>query len=324
MAENHLSYAGGHLNRASGLRKDPNWVADQLTRGDALIVPVWRNCNLVSDSKHTAPYPKAVLCTISSADRILEAASNTVFLGLDGERPLFAVDLSDHDEIQAASLAEEHRFTDLRHLGLLMEAQEATLLAYAREMLYWHRHNRFCGKCGSATTSQNGGHALRCSNSACNKETYPRTDPAVIMIVEHLPSNGEPPLCLLGRQKEWPKGIYSTLAGYVDPGESLEEAVAREVYEEAGIPVKNVVYLASQPWPFPSSIMLGFSAQAESTIITLDQDELEDARWFTVEEIRNFTPRGDGKGKFHLPRKDSIAYFLVKSWLARFQTRRNE
>ena len=188
-------------------------------------------------------------------------------------------------------------------------------MAYARGILHWHQHHRYCGQCGHPTENQHGGHMRLCLNPDCGRETFPRTDPAVIMLVEHTPSNGEPPKCLLGRHSAWPPGSYSTLAGFVEPVESLEEAVAREVFEEAGIRVANVRYQASQPWPFPSSLMLGFRAQAETTAIKLDPDELADARWFTAEEIRSFGEWGDDSASLRLPRKDSIARFLVESWL---------
>jgi NAD+ diphosphatase len=197
-----------------------------------------------------------------------------------------------------------------------MEAQEAALMAYARGILYWHRHHTYCGTCGQETKSKNGGHRRYCTNSDCGRETYPRTDPAVIMLVEHRPKNGAPPQCLLGRhRRRLPPNVYSTLAGFVEPGESLEDTVAREVFEEVGIRINQAIYQGSQPWPFPSSIMLGFRAQAVSTTVQLDEDELEGARWFTAEEVATFGEWGDETAPFCLPRKDSIARFLVDTWV---------
>ena len=210
----------------------------------------------------------------------------------------------------------EGEFVDLRRAGPLLATRDATLMAYARGILHWHQHHRYCGKCGHATESQHGGHMRLCTNPDCSRETFPRTDPAVIVLVEYRPANGGPPRCLLGRHQAWPPGAFSTIAGFVESVESLEKAVAREVFEETGVRVGNVIYQASQPWPFPASLMLGFRAQAERTTITIDPDALAEARWFTAEELRSFGEWGDEAAPLRLPRKDSIARFLVESWVA--------
>jgi NAD+ diphosphatase len=184
---------------------------------------------------------------------------------------------------------------------------EGSLLAYARGLIYWHGRHRFCGVCGSPTLAFEGGHVRRCTNPACGSSHFPRTDPAVIMLV----TDGD--RALVGRQAVWPKGMHSTLAGFVEPGESLEAAVAREVFEEAGIEVDQVRYHSSQPWPFPCSIMLGFYARARTTEIKLDQLELEDARW--VE--RDWLLAHQDDEDFRLPRLDSIARRLIEDWLGR-------
>ena len=168
------------------------------------------------------------------------------------------------------------RFADLRQVGPRIERREGALLALARAMVFWHQRHRYCGLCGSPTRSEEAGHMRRCTDPACNAMHFPRTDPAVIMLV----TDGE--RALLGRNKNFPlPGMYSTLAGFVEPGESLEDAVAREVREETGVEVGAVHYHSSQPWPFPGNIMLGFHAEARTTEITIDYGELEDARWFT-------------------------------------------
>ena len=156
----------------------------------------------------------------------------------------------------------------------------------------------------------------KCTSTECGAPSFPRTDPAVIMLITHQPTSG-PAQCLLGRQAIWPEGNYSTLAGFVEPGESLEEAVAREVHEEAGIRVKNITYQASQPWPFPASIMLGFWGEATTTDIQVDEHEIEAASWFDAPDLRTFGEWGDDDTKFHLPRKDSIARFLIETWLTK-------
>ena len=177
-------------------------------------------------------------------------------------------------------------------------------MAHARGLIYWHQRHRFCSLCGSPAEIRDAGHMRRCGNADCAAEHFPRTDPAVIMLV----ADGD--RCLMGRQAEWPTGLYSTLAGFVEPGESLEEAVAREIWEEAGITVRDVRYHSSQPWPFPASLMLGFYATATSTEISLNRDELDDARWFHRNDLRN-----PGEG-MRLPRQTSISRRLLDDWLA--------
>jgi len=311
-----ISYTNGHLDRAGILRKDPAWIANQLAQPTTRIIPVWQSRNLIQGLNGRTDSPVAVITTVESAANIIGAASEMVFLGLDTDTAVFAADLSANEEEQAFNLTGAGEFVDLRQVGPLLEAREATLMAYARGMLYWHQQHRYCGGCGRPTASQQGGHMRQCTNDACGRQSFPRTDPAVIVLVEHKPVNGEPPQCLLGRNSAWPSGVYSTLAGFVEPVESLEQAVAREVFEEAGVRVKNIRYQASQPWPFPASIMLGFRAQAETTQINIDPEEIGDARWFTAEEIRTFGEWGDDTGALRLPRKDSIARFLIDSWAA--------
>ncbi len=231
-----------------------------------------------------------------------------MLLGLIEDRAYFALDLSAVEAPLAALRPPAPvEFTDLRRVGPLLARQEGSLLAYARGIAYWHSRHRFCGVCGSATLSEEGGHVRRCTNATCDAQHFPRTDPAVIMLVH----DGD--RCLLGRQRIWPTGMHSTLAGFVEPGESLEEAVAREVFEEAGILVDEVRYHSSQPWPFPASIMLGFHARARSSEIRVDHSELEDARWFE----RSYLLSHQDDDSFRLPRRDSIARRLIEDWLRR-------
>jgi NAD+ diphosphatase len=195
-------------------------------------------------------------------------------------------------------------FTDLRQVAGLLPPGEASVLAHARGMMHWRTKHRFCGVCGAPCTPRSAGHAMACT--ACNAQHFPRTDPAVIMLVVRGDS------CLLGHSQRFPNTtMYSTLAGFVEPGESLEEAVRREVQEETNVRVGQVRYHSSQPWPFPSSIMLGFHAEGLSEEITIDPEELRDARWFSRDDLRNHQQLG-----FSLPRVDSIARRLIEDWLA--------
>ena len=307
-------YAPGALDRVSHLRKDEAWLRDRLVDPTSRFTSVWKSQHLVV----TGPDgPTAVLARPEHVVSVLPEAGAVIFLGIEDGSARFAIDLPPDeapplDRLTAAldeatgAGATEPRFQDLRAVGPLLPRAEGSLLAYARGLINWHGRHRFCGVCGSPTHSAEGGHVRRCANPACATTHFPRTDPAVIMLV----TSGD--RALLGRQAVWAKGMYSTLAGFVEPGESLEAAVAREVHEEAGVFVDDVRYHSSQPWPFPASIMLGFYATALSTEIKVDQTEIEDARWFERDWLRNH----QDDETFRLPRTDSIARRLIEDWLA--------
>ena len=251
---------------------------------------------------------------------MFDASANPVYLGHLEDKPVFTAGiLSDSAEqaIQESGLADTGaEFIDLRKIGPLLDRTEGAMLAYARGLQYWHQQNGFCSRCGSANTALRGGHMRLCNNTDCRREAYPHINPAVIMLVLWQDPADGIEKCLLGRHSGLPKGVYSTLAGYVDPGETLEEAVAREVMEEAGIPVQSATYLASQPWPFPSSMMFGFYAHAEHGDINLGDDELEDAQWFKREQLLDFGEYDDPEATIALPRKDSIARNLIQNWIS--------
>ena len=205
----------------------------------------------------------------------------------------------------------------LRKVTANLSAIDASILALAKGLVHWHISHQFCGHCGNANRAVEAGHARRCTD--CRNMSFPRTDPAVIMLVEKMFSDGIP-RCLLGRQASWAKGMYSTLAGFVDPGETLEQAVIREVVEESAIEIENPQYVASQPWPFPASIMLGFTAVARSEKIDASQDSLEDAQWFSRQQLSQFslnnsvTDDGDGT-QYKMSSGDSISSYLITAWL---------
>ncbi len=228
-----------------------------------------------------------------------------VFLGLQDETPIFAVDLSAHADPRAALAEEDGAFADLRGLTALLPTDDAAILATARGMLHWRATHKFCPACGGAMAPVRGGWVLLCTQ--CGAENFPRSDPAVIMLVVR----GEE--LLLGQSHKFPieRNFYSTLAGFVEPGESLEDAVRREVFEEVGVRVGEVAYHSSQPWPFPASLMLGYYAEALSEEIVLEEAEMRDARWFSRADIANRKALG-----FDLPPQDSIARRLIDDWLA--------
>jgi NAD+ diphosphatase len=300
-------YAGSGLDRATHLRGDRAWLLERLGAESSRFVPVWRSRNLVAADDHGHELPEPVFLDATAASKLIEPDAPIVLLGLDSDVAYFAIDLSHIEAPETGpAVVPGTLFTELRGVGAMMGRNQGALLAYARGMLTWHRRHRYCGSCGSATDSVEGGFQRICRNPECKEHHFPRTDPAVIMLV----TDGE--RCLLGRQARWPAGMYSTLAGFVEPGETLEEAVAREVKEESGISVRRVRYHSSQPWPFPTSLMLGFYADAASLDVELNSDELEDARWFE----RSWLIENNGKNGFFLPRADSIARRLINDWLA--------
>ena len=307
-------YGGLRLERESEARKDPQWIQQQWDRPDCRVLLMNKDRNLMHWVRDGKSVPTAISHAREQVENLIDPAYETVFLGLDNETPLFATDVSIGNVDQFKKINGEYEFIDLREAGWLLNAQEAALLAYARGLLYWHRHSAYCSTCGSPAQSQHGGHLRLCSNEQCARLAFPRTDPAVIMLIEQRPASG-PAKCLLARNARFAARMMSTLAGFVDPSESLEETVIREVYEETGIRVDRVSYQASQPWPFPSSIMLGFRARAINTDIQIDGVEIEEAQWFSADELIQFGEWGDESDDYCLPRKDSIARYLIESWI---------
>jgi NAD+ diphosphatase len=297
-------YACGSIDRAAHRRKDPDWLAAARAAPETRILPVWRARSLVTGPEDQ---PVAALLPADS-----DWGENLVLLGLCDGAAVFAVDLSaleapEQHPVVAPTVAAGGRFVDLRLVGPLMEHDEGSLCAYARGLTHWNARHRFCGVCGAPAAGAEAGHMRKCGNPDCATPHFPRTDPAVIMLVH---DGGD--RCLLGRQAMWPAGMHSTLAGFVEPGECLEDAVAREVFEEAGVRIADVRYHSSQPWPFPSSLMLGFTARALSTELTVAEDELESAQWVTRDFLRTLKPSDD----FRMPRLDSISRRLIEDWIA--------
>jgi len=295
------AYTGSPLDRAAQRREDADWIHQALADPETLYAPVWRSRNLMKGLE--AGRPEAVLLTGAAAEAVRMEDGPWAFLGMWEGRATFAVDCSAAEDPLPLLPEGMGAFADLRQVAGLLPAGEASVLAHARGMMHWRTKHRFCGVCGTPCASRSAGHVMACPN--CGAQHFPRTDPAVIMLVVR----GD--RCLLGHSQRFPTTtMYSTLAGFVEPGESLEEAVRREVKEETAVEVGDVLYHSSQPWPFPSSIMLGFHAEGLSDEITIDPEELRDARWFSREELRNHAALG-----FGLPRVDSIARRLIEDWL---------
>ncbi len=293
--ENHNVFAGAFVDRSGEKRKDAAWLDEALQDPETHFVPVWGDRCLAGGDPL-----QLTLLQRHQIESFLDG-NNQIFLGLFRGKPAFAVSIPVEGSAPYPALGE---FQDLRYLGTALRADEANLAAHARGLVLWHSSQLFCGRCGSAARPDTGGNSRRCVNSGCSREIFPRVDPAIIVLV----ADGD--RCLLGRQTGWPEDLYSTIAGFVEPGESLEDAIRREVYEETNIRATAVRYHSSQPWPFPSSLMLGFVAEADTAVeqeIRLNDGELEDARWFTRKDLRSVFPK--------LPFEISIARRLVENWL---------
>lgn len=301
IAERVLAYGGGRLDRAGALRTDATRLDALLDESDTVVLPLWRDRCLVDGDG-------PVRLTAERASLARSAAGETVFLGLDGDAAVFAVDLSGLDERSAVEMAGAVRSTDVRALVGRLDADGAAVQAYARGLLHWHRQQRYCGTCGATAVIGGGGHVRTCTGAECGRLLFPRIEPAIIVLVE---APGRPGRCLLARHAGAAPDAYSTLAGFVEVGESLEDAVRREMAEEAGITVTDVTYQGSQAWPFPAGLMVGFRATATSEEVRVDGEELLEARWFTRADLRERVASGRTLG-----RVDAIDHRLLHDWLA--------
>lgn len=309
-----VTFGGSGLNRAAELRAD---VTGLLADPRSTVVVLWRGKPLIAE-----PDTLAQLVRLPLDHPVLELAKGApIFLGIEDTGPVFAQDISAwHPEAlddatlnaftdpsrQQHPLLPEAQFVELRMVMNALSPRDAELVATARALFNWHRSHRFCAQCGQPSDMAMAGWQRNCGK--CGASHFPRTDPVVIMLV----TRGNQ--VLMGRSPGWPEGMYSLLAGFVEPGETIEAAVRREVWEEAGITVGAVDYLASQPWAFPNSLMFGCAGQALSDEITIDPNEIEDARWFSREEIMQAFA---GRHPVLKPaRKGAIAHFLLRNWLA--------
>ena len=290
-AENQNVFAGAFVDRSGERRKDDEWLAEALESDDSRFIPVWRKQCLVDGDP-----PAAKLLSRQELARSVDE-HELIFLGVFKEHPTFAFGVDDESP-PYEDLGDFHR---LRYLGTVLPPDEANLAAHARALVGWHASQVYCNRCGSEAKPAAAGNVRICMNEDCGRQLFPRVDPAIIVLVH---KDGR---CLLGRQASWPEGRFSTIAGFVEPGESLEDAVRREVYEETNVRVGKIAYHSSQPWPFPSSLMLGFVAEATTTEIELHDGELEEARWFARDELLS--------GSRKLPFQISIARRLVDYWI---------
>ena len=286
-----IPFSGNVLDRASYRRTDEAWLAAQLAAG--LFLPFWQNRPFV------VRYRAGFLPW-----RDEWRGQTSVFLGLDGTQPLFALDLAEGSE----PVLGEGAFAEMRASAFVLPARDTAIAGQAKALLDWHKRHGFCPNCGTPTQLRDGGYRRLCPH--CGAEHFPRTDPVVIMLP--LFENA----CLVGRNQRFPPQLYSAFAGFVEPGESMEEAVRRELREEVNLAVGAVRYHATQPWPFPSSLMLGCYAEAESRDFQIDGHEIEAARWLTKDEVRARLANTI-KDEMKLPVSIAIAHYLIKDWAQR-------
>jgi len=284
-----LTFAGAYIERCTHLRSA---IGSLLAHPESGYL-------LVHDGQCLVGADGLLLLDHAEAEAWLAAGASPIFLGRRAARYLFALAV---DGAAPALMADRGSFRSLGDILASLTADDAALLAYARAMALWQQRHRYCGLCGAGNRPVDGGFVMSCSSEGCGQRSFPRLDPAIIVLV-HDQSH-----CLLGRQASWPAGRFSTIAGFVEPGESLEDAVRREVLEESNIVVGACEYLASQPWPFPSAMMIGFHARAQSREIRLNDGELAEARWLSRAEI--------AAGSCQLPPQASIAYRLIERWYA--------
>lgn len=287
----NLMYANMPLDRCSNQRKNKRWLSSEFAHQETLFCVINDGMNLFSHDDNFTP----IYLSKSQLDSL--PVDSCIYLGkghfVTGKEPLestsvrslFAVDFKKLRFSTQEHLLNIGQWLQLREATPKLSEVDASIQALAKALAYWHSTHQYCGKCGNTNRSVDAGHARRCTE--CSNMTFPRTDPAVIMLVEHMFPDGIA-RCLLGRNAKWRAGMYSTLAGFVDPGETLEEAVIREVSEETGVDVENPQYIRSQPWPFPASVMLGFTAVATSTTIDISKDDLDDCQWFSREQLASF------------------------------------
>jgi NAD+ diphosphatase len=298
------TFAGNPLDRVSYKRSDPDWIDGQLENPDSLAVALWNGKPLIEDAPGPDQALRIAYLPIGLAREVAGSDQRLLFLGLWKEVAVFAIDLETALDPAEGPLTGFGRFEDLRATALRLPAGDAAILATAKSVFEWRRRHGFCPSCGQQTLAIDGGWKRVCES--CRTEHFPRTDPVVIM----LPTIGD--RCLLGRQAVWPKGMYSALAGFLEPGESIEEACAREVYEESGLRATAVRYHSTQPWPYPSSLMIGLFCEVEDDNAVADQIEIEEVRWFTRDEIKKMIAGELSDAR--APGTMAIAAQLIRAW----------
>jgi NAD+ diphosphatase len=304
-----IPFAGNPLNRASEKRTDATWIESKRRDPSSLIFPMWRLEPFLLGTENSGPPIELGLLRPGIADSLASGSAACIFLGLDGDRAVFALDVSEAtDPAKVGPLAGLGHFRDARVAGSMVSIKDAAIIAEAKAVIDWHQRHGFCPRCGAPTKLVDAGWRRLCGK--CSAEHFPRVDPVVIMLATH----GE--ACLVGRGKQFPSGMFSALAGFVEPGETIEEAVRRELMEEASVKVGEVTYYATQPWPFPSSLMIGCFAKAESRDVKADENELAEVRWIERSIARELIEGKQADG-LRVPPPIAIAHHLIRTWALR-------
>jgi NAD+ diphosphatase len=301
-----IRYTGNPLNRASEKRSDPGWIESKRRDPSSLVLPLWRLEPFLLGSKRTRPPVELGLLPLEQLKGLAISDAPSVFLGLDGERAVFALDVSEASESTTTEvLGQLGYFCEARTASQMVSHENAALVAQAKALIDWHQRHGFCPRCGAATRIMDAGYRRLCPT--CKAEHFPRVDPVIIAL-----ANFEE-VCLVGRGKQFPPQMFSALAGFVEPGETIEEAVRRELMEEASVKIGDVTYYATQPWPFPSSLMIGCFAKAESLEAKADDNELAEVRWIERSQARELI---DGRevGGLRLPPPIASAHHLIRTW----------
>jgi|SRR5580692_6847830 NAD+ diphosphatase len=302
-----IPFTGNPLDRASARRGDAEFLRARAVDAGSLVLPMWRLQPFILGPENAEPPLDAGFLRPGLAETLAAPDAPCIFLGLEGERAVFALDISAaRDPAKEGPLAGLGHFSDMRGAAMLMGDRDIAILGTAKALIDWHERHGFCPKCGARTTLADGGWKRVCA--ACKTEHFPRTDPVAIMLATH----GD--ACLVGRGRHFPPGMFSALAGFIEPGETIEEAVRRELMEEAGVVTGAVTYYTTQPWPFPSSLMIGCFAEVEGRDLTLDKTEIVEAAWLERDKARALINGGQGKGVW-LPPRIAIAHHLIRAWV---------
>src|SRR5229473_1701074 len=294
-----IPFAGNPLNRASEKRTDADWIEAKRRDPSSLVLPLRRLEPFLLEPDRSGATELGLLRP-EIVDSLAGAEATCIFLGLDGDRAIFAVDVPETaDSANAGAPAGLGYFRDARAAAQIVSSKHAAIIAQAKALIDWHQRHGFCPRCGAPTQIMDAGYRRVCGK--CNAEHFPRVDPVVIMLATH----GD--ACLVGRGKQFPSGMFSALAGFVEPGETIEEAVRRELMEEATLRVGEVTYYATQPWPFPSSLMIGCFAQAANRDAKPDETELAEVRWLERGVARDLIEGGSHDG-LRVPPPIAIAH----------------
>jgi NAD+ diphosphatase len=301
-----IRYTGNPLNRASEKRTDPGWIESKRRDPSSLVLPLWRLEPFLLGSKRSRPPVELGLLSLEQLQGLAISDASSVLLGLHGERALFALDVSEASESTTTdALGHLGYFCEARTASQMISYENAALVAQAKALIDWHQRHGFCPRCGAATQIMDAGYRRLCPT--CKAEHFPRVDPVIIALASF------EEVCLVGRGKQFPPQMFSALAGFVEPGETIEEAVRRELMEEASLKVGDVTYYATQPWPFPSSLMIGCFAKAESMEARADDNELAEVRWIERGRARELIEGREVDG-LRLPPPIAIAHHLIRTW----------